>query len=124
MSVERRSVFIAGGTGYMGQRLIPRLLERGHEVHALVRPGSEKRLPSGCTSVVGNALDGGTYVDRIAPADTFIQLVGVAHPSPAKADEFRKVDLVAGLAAAAAAKTAGILQFVYLSVAHPAPMMK
>jgi uncharacterized protein YbjT (DUF2867 family) len=53
-----------------------------------------------------------------------VQLVGVAHPSPAKAAEFRKVDLVAGLGAVAAAKAAGIAHFVYLSVAHPAPMMQ
>lgn len=124
MSGQRHSVFITGGTGYMGLRLIPRLLERGHEVRALVRPGSEKKLPPGCVPVLGNALDGASYSGEIAPADTFVQLVGVAHPSPAKAAEFRKVDLVAGLGAVAAAKGAGVRHFVYLSVAHPAPAMK
>lgn len=104
MSGQRHCVFIAGGTGYMGQRLIPRLLERGHEVRALVRPGSEKKLPTGCIPVLGNALDGASYADKISPADTFVQLAGVAHPSPAKAEEFRKVDLVSGLGAVAAAK--------------------
>jgi uncharacterized protein YbjT (DUF2867 family) len=47
----------------------------------------------------------------------------VAHPSPAKAAAFRQVDLPSGLGAVAAAKTAGIRHFIYLSVAHPAPMM-
>lgn len=108
----------------MGQRLIPLLLERGHTVRALVRPGSEKKLPAGCTVVPGNALDAGSYAPQIAPADTFVQLVGVAHPSPAKAAEFRQVDLVAGLGAVSAAKAAGVRHFVYLSVAHPAPMMQ
>ena len=124
MSQERRRVFITGGTGYIGQRLIPRLLERGHEVRALVRPGSEKKLPAGCTSILGNALDSASYDGLIAPADTFVQLVGVAHPSPSKADEFRLIDLPSGLGAVAAAKSAGIRHFVYLSVAHPAPMMR
>ncbi len=124
MERESRKVFIAGGTGYMGQRLISRLVARGHEVRALVRPGSEKKLPPGCTPVLGNALDGENYVSQIAPADTFVQLVGVAHPSPAKGAEFRRIDLPAGLGAIAAAKSAGIRHFVYLSVAHPAPMMK
>jgi uncharacterized protein YbjT (DUF2867 family) len=123
MGGERRSVFIAGGTGYMGQRLIARLLERGHEVRALVRAASKKKLPAGCTPVFGNALDGATYAGQIAPADTFVQLVGVAHPSPAKGAEFRRIDLPSGLGAVAAAKAAGIRHFVYLSVAHPAPMM-
>jgi uncharacterized protein YbjT (DUF2867 family) len=103
--------------------LIPLLLERGHQIRALVRPGSEKRLPAGCTPVVGNALDGTSYAEEIAPSDTFVQLVGVAHPSPAKSQEFRTVDLRSGLGAVAAAKAAGINHFVYLSVAQPAPMM-
>jgi uncharacterized protein YbjT (DUF2867 family) len=123
MATERRRVFIAGGTGYMGQTLIPRLLQRGHEVRSLVRPGSEKKLPPGCDAVVGNALDGSSYMQRVAPSDTFVQLVGVAHPSPAKAAEFRHIDLPAGLGAVAAAKAGGIRHFVYVSVAHPAPMM-
>jgi len=107
----------------MGQRLIARLLQRGHEVRALVRPGSEKKLPAGCTAMHGDALDGDSYAGQIAPADTFVQLVGVAHPSPAKAAEFRRIDLPAGLGAITAAKAAGIRHFVYVSVAHPAPMM-
>jgi uncharacterized protein YbjT (DUF2867 family) len=121
---ERRNVFIAGGTGYMGQRLIPRLLQRGHEVRALVRPGSEEKLPDGCTAVIGNALDASSYAECVSPADTFVQLVGVAHPSPAKSAEFRRIDLPAGLEAISAAKSAGVRHFVYVSVAHPAPMMK
>ena len=123
MGGQRHCVFIAGGTGYMGQKVIARLLERGHEVRALVRAGSERKLPVGCTPVLGNALDGASYAEQISPADTFVQLVGVAHPSPAKAAEFRQVDLPSGLGAVAAAKSARIRHFVYLSVAHPAPMM-
>jgi len=120
---EGRCVFVAGGTGYMGQKMIAKLLLRGHQVRALVRPGSENKLPAGCKPVAGNALDGASYANQISPADTFVQLVGVAHPSPAKAAEFRRVDLPAGLGAIAAAKSVGIRHFVYLSVAHPAPMM-
>jgi uncharacterized protein YbjT (DUF2867 family) len=116
-------VFITGGSGYMGQRLIAHLLDRGHEVRALVRAGSEKKLPSGCIPVVGDALDGPSYASQVAPSDTFVQLVGVAHPSPAKAAQFRQIDLPSGLGAIAAAKSARIQHFVYLSVAHPAPMM-
>jgi uncharacterized protein YbjT (DUF2867 family) len=119
----KHSVFIAGGTGYMGQRLIPRLMERGHEVRALVRPGSAKKLPAECTAVPGNALDGASYASKVAPSDTFVQLVGVAHPSPAKAGQFRQIDLPSGLGAVTAAQSAGIRHFIYLSVAHPAPMM-
>jgi uncharacterized protein YbjT (DUF2867 family) len=119
-----KEIFIAGGSGYMGRQLIPELMARGHRVKALVRRGSESKIAAGCTLVAGDALDKRSYVEKIAPADTFVHLVGVAHPSPAKAAQFRSIDLVAGRAAIEAAVDAGVKHFVYLSVAHPAPMMK
>jgi len=122
--MERRTVFVTGGTGYIGRRLIPLLLGRGHTVRALVRPGSEARLPPGCTAIPGNALDQATLAGAIAPADTVVQLVGVPHPSPSKAAQFRAVDLVSGLASVAAAGEVGVRHFVYVSVAHPSSMMQ
>jgi len=124
MNSSPSHVFITGGTGYIGSRLIPQLLARGHRVSALVRPHSQNRLPPGCDAVPGNALDALSYRGRVKPATTFVQLVGVAHPSPAKAAEFRSIDLVAGREAVAAAAHAGVQHFVYVSVAQPAPMMK
>jgi len=121
---QRHSVFITGGTGYVGRPLITQLLARGHEVRALARPGSEKKLPPGCHAIPGDGLDGKSYALKIAPADTFVQLVGVSHPSPTKAVEFRNIDLASGQSAVDAAKSAGVRHFVYISVAHPAPMMK
>jgi len=59
-------VFITGGSGYVGQRLIPLLVESGHSVGALVRPGSEEKLPPGCTPLFGNPLDKTTSVSQIA----------------------------------------------------------
>ena len=114
-------VFVTGGTGYIGRPLVGDLMRRGHAVHALVRPGSEKRLPTGAVSVAGDALRSETFARSIAPAKTFVQLVGVSHPSPAKAVEFRSVDLASVRASAEAASGAGVEHFVYLSVAQPAP---
>jgi hypothetical protein len=124
VTTQNHSVFVTGGTGYVGRPLIAQLLERGHEVLALVRPGSEKRLPAGCQLILGDALDGKSYAGNITPADTFVQLVGVSHPSPSKAAEFRSIDLASGRSAIEEAKGAGIRHFVYVSVAHPAPVMK
>lgn len=119
-----RRVFITGGTGYLGRFLIPQLLQRGHEVTALVRPGSEKKLPAGCRNVPGDALNRASFQNQIQPADTFVQLVGVAHPSPSKAAQFQSIDLVSVRESVAAAAASGIQHFIYLSVAQPAPIMK
>jgi uncharacterized protein YbjT (DUF2867 family) len=119
---DSRRVFITGGTGYIGAGVIPVLLERGHRVRALVRPGSKAKLPAECEVVSGNALDANTYRQLIRPADTFIHLVGVGHPSPAKAADFRAIDLVAARAAIDACAELGMQHFIYVSVAHPAPL--
>jgi uncharacterized protein YbjT (DUF2867 family) len=119
-----RRVFVTGGTGYLGQRLIPALLARGHDVRALVRPGSEKRLPPGCAAVLGNALDAASYASQVAPADTFVHLVGISHPAPWKEEQFRQVDLGSVRASVAATQEAPFRHFVYLSVAQPAPVMR
>ena len=121
---QPRHDFVTGGTGYIGRRVIPALLSRGHRVRALTREASRENLPAGCEPVVGNALDAESFASRVAPADTFLQLVGVAHPSPAKAAEFRTVDLASARASAKAAAAAGIRHVVYISVAQPAPVMK
>jgi len=118
------NIFMTGSTGYIARALAPVLLERGHSVRGLVRPWSVSKLPPGVTPVVGDALDASTFVEHIAPSDTFIQLVGVAHPSPAKAEQFRRVDLASIHQSVRAAKMTSIAHFIYLSVAMPAPVMK
>jgi uncharacterized protein YbjT (DUF2867 family) len=118
------TVFLAGGTGYMGRRLIPEFLARGHEVRALVRPGAEGKLPPGCRPVPGNALHSASFAAGVPGADTWVHLIGVAHPAPWKGDQFRVVDLASVRAAVAAAVPAGVRHFVYVSVAQPAPMMR
>ena len=121
----KRTVFLTGGTGYIGSRLAALLLSRGHAVKALTRIkiSSLPNLPIECHPVFGSAVGGG-YESHVPPADTFVHLVGVSHPSPSKAAEFRSVDLKSLQEAVKAAVSAQIKHFVYISVAHPAPVMK
>src|SRR5262245_16397144 len=110
----RHFVFVAGGTGYVGRAVIPRLLARGHAVRALARPGSAARVPAGCEIVLGNALVKQSFAESVAACDTFLQLVGVAHPSPSKAEQFRTVDLASARASAEAAAQTAVRHFVYV----------
>ncbi len=108
----------------MGSALAEELLRRGHRIRLLVRPGSESKAPAGCELVHGDALHADTYASQVAPAETFVHLVGVAHPNPKKAAEFRAIDLKSCQEAVRAAVQARVRQFVYLSVARPAPVMQ
>jgi uncharacterized protein YbjT (DUF2867 family) len=120
-----QSIFITGGTGYIGSCLIPKLLKRGYPVKVLTRGNRINLLPEGCEIVTGNALDADSYKNEINPAEIFIHLVGVPHPSPAKKALFKSVDLVSIKEAVKAAEYAGKKHFIYLSVAqYPTSVMK
>lgn len=118
------AVFVTGGTGYIGRALIPLLNQRGYAVHALARPGSEGKLSKGASPVTGDALDAATFAPAIPRGATLIHLVGTPHPSPAKAAEFQRVDLASIRATVKAAQQTGVRHLVYVSVAHPAPVMR
>jgi uncharacterized protein YbjT (DUF2867 family) len=117
-------VFVTGGTGYLGRPLIEALIAQGREVHALVRPESVGRLPAGARPVLGNALEAASFVNAVPRNAAIVHLVGTPHPSPAKAAQFVSVDLASIRATVDAATRAGADHLVYVSAAHPAPVMK
>ncbi len=89
-----------------------------------MRDGSQHKLPDGCAALVGDALDGNSYSNHLPAFDTFIHLVGVSHPGPSKARQFVDVDLKSAREAIRVAQQAHVRHFIYVSVAHPAPVMK
>jgi nucleoside-diphosphate-sugar epimerase len=121
-----QTIFITGGTGYIGSRLIAALLQTGdYRIKALARKGSEHKLPPGCEVVTGDALDAGTYITSATGADVFIHLIGVAHPSPAKKAAFETIDLVSVQQAATVIKNNQLPHVIYLSVSqYPGRIMK
>lgn len=120
-----KTVFITGGTGYIGTRLICLLLQRGHRVIAFVRPGSEQKVPFGAEMVTGDPFDPESLLPAVPLDGTFVQLLGVPHPSPRKREQFYQIDLPSVRASAEAAGKAGASHFVYVSVAQePTNMMR
>lgn len=118
------SVFVTGGTGYIGRPLVAALVARGHDVVALVRHGSRAKLPAGARPVDGDALDAASFAHAIPRGATVVHLVGTPHPNPSKAAQFERVDLGSIRAAAEAASIADASHIVYVSVARPAPVMR
>ena len=118
-------VFITGGTGYMGSRLIPMLLSNHHSVMALVRKGSEGKLPQGAEAIVADPFNAESFAAFVPGNSIYVQLLGVPHPGPKKKNLFRTIDLPSVKASALAAKQAGTRHFVYISVAQtPTSIMK
>ncbi len=117
-------VFVTGATGYIGRELTRALAGRGYRVVGLVRRGSEARLPPDVLPATGDALDASTFADAVPGGATLVHLVGTPHPNPAKAAEFERVDLASIRASTVAAQHAGVRHLIYVSVAHPAPVMR
>src|SRR4051794_23776491 len=113
-------IVVTGGTGYIGTRLVQVLVSRGHCPRVLTRAGSQARVPDGALAVIGDALDAQSIAPACTAGATLVHLVGTPHPNPAKAAEFRAVDLASIRASITAATQAGIAHVVYLSVAQPA----
>jgi len=111
------SIFVTGGTGYIGSRLIRKLVQKNYRVIALVRKGSESKVARAAEVIVGNPFDERTFREHIPHGAIFIQLLGVPHPSPKKAASFREIDLKSVKTSANAAAYAGVSHFIYMSVA-------
>ena len=112
-----KTIFITGATGYIGTRLVKLLLSNNHRVIALTRKGSEHKIPAGAEIVIGNPFDADTFLQYVPAGCVYVQLLGVAHPSPKKAKQFIEIDLRSVKTSADASVLAGVSHFIYLSVA-------
>ena len=84
-------VFVAGGTGVLGRRLVPQLVARGHEVTATstspTKLGALQRL--GAQAVVMNGLDAASVSEAVAAArpDVIVhQMTGLGMTHAGKPD--------------------------------------
>ncbi len=71
-------IFVAGGTGLIGSRLLRRLRERGDELTLLTRRPDAVRahVPKGCMIVAGDPMQAGPWMDATTDCDAIINLVG------------------------------------------------
>jgi uncharacterized protein (TIGR01777 family) len=71
-------VFVAGGTGLVGTRLVGKLRARGDEVVVLTRRPDDAREKFGetCRIVDGDPMKQGGWMDAVADCDAVVNLVG------------------------------------------------
>ncbi|MFB6136323.1 MAG: NAD(P)H-binding protein [Halobacteriaceae archaeon] len=103
-------VLVTGATGFVGGRLVPALLDAGHEVVALVRDRSRYDPPSGVTVVEGDLLEPGSFEAAFEGVEAAYYLVH----SMRAGEAFEERDRRAARGFARAAGDAGVERVVYL----------
>ena len=113
-----RKALVTGATGYIGGRLVPRLLEAGFSVRVLVRNADKlKDVPwrSQVDIIEGDLLDKYVVNQACTGMEVFYYLV---HAMGQKGD-FEEKELRGAHNVAEAAKSNGLLRIVYLGGLHP-----
>ncbi len=111
------TIFVAGATGYIGGRLVPRLLEAGYRVKALARsPSKLSNRPWAnhpqLEIVRGDVLDPGSLSQALEGCRAAYYLIHSMNPT---VDDFAQTDRQAAQNMATAAAQNGVGQIIYLS---------
>ena len=107
MTDKSLNVLVTGATGFIGTRLVPALIDAGHEVTAMTRrPDDYEGLG---TPVGGDVFDAGSLGEPMSGVDVAIYLVHSLDDN-----DFERKDADAARSFALAAAASGVRQIIYL----------
>ena len=115
----KRKILVTGATGYVGGRLVPRLLESGYDVRCFVRnPTRLKHRPwePRVEIVTGNVLEFDGLEQALKGVEVAYYLI---HSLGAGEEEFAERDRQAASNFAKAAEQAGVQRIIYLGGLKP-----
>jgi uncharacterized protein YbjT (DUF2867 family) len=104
---EPQTVLVTGATGFIGRRLVPELVERGHTVRAMTRRPEEYDGPG--EPVAGDVFDRASLTDPLTDVDVAVYLVHSLDDP-----DFEQKDADAARTFAKAAVACGVRQIIYL----------
>jgi uncharacterized protein YbjT (DUF2867 family) len=110
-------VAIIGGTGFVGGYLIESLLDAGHSVSTMVRPGSEDKLHrSRQLRITEGCLSSQKAIQETCEAcDAVIYNVGILREFPRQGITFEETQFLGVERTIAAAKSASVSRFLLMS---------
>lgn len=100
-------VLVTGASGFIGRRLVPELVDAGHEVRAMTRRPDD--YDGRGTAVYGDVGDPSSLAEALADVDAAYYLV-----HSLDAEDFEEKDAAAARAFGQAAAALGVKQIIYL----------
>jgi uncharacterized protein YbjT (DUF2867 family) len=107
-----RTVFVTGGSGFVGRSVLRLLKAKGYGVRCLVRPGSGPT--PGAERIEGSVWQPGRWMDSVRDCQGVILLAGIDRPKGE--DTLERVNIQGIELATEAAKLYGALKIAHLSV--------
>jgi uncharacterized protein YbjT (DUF2867 family) len=120
---NRSRIFVAGGTGFLGFRVVRALLDEGAQVTALVRADQEEKLGilrANVQVVHGDVWNPASLRGRGRGHGAVIHLVGGMRQNPSRGLTFRHLNFVSARNVAQMAVNDGVPHFLLLSAAAAA----
>jgi uncharacterized protein YbjT (DUF2867 family) len=107
-------VLVTGASGYVGRRLVARLVERGTPVRALVHR-SRQGLPEAVEAVEGDITGASALARACEGVDVVVNLASITADRKPPSGGYDRVNAEGAAALATAARTAGVRRFVHLA---------
>jgi uncharacterized protein YbjT (DUF2867 family) len=110
-------IFVTGGTGFVGREVLRRLAASGHEVVALVRPGSESNLIESDRIHLhpGDVLEPQSLPEGLRGCAAVIHLVGIIREFPHKGITFERLHVHATRNLIEAVTALGVKRLLHMS---------
>ncbi len=110
-------ISVIGGTGFVGQAIVERLVRDGHQVKLLVRAQSQQKAVKSAAvqPIIGSVTDSAALRDCLADSEAVIYLIGLLREFPKQGITFDAMQRQGVEDTIAAAQATGVKRFLLMS---------